>query len=80
MPERLRTSEILVGVNQVRKGVLNGKTRIVFIAEDCDPRVVAPLIEICEKKDIKLVSVKTMKKLGELCGIKVGAATAALLA
>lgn len=79
MPERLRTSKKLVGINQVKKGVINGKTRTVFIAEDCDSRVITPLLEICREKDIEAVPVKTMKLLGELCGIKVGAAAAALL-
>ncbi|NLL38291.1 MAG: 50S ribosomal protein L7ae-like protein [Clostridiales bacterium] len=80
MPERLRTSEKLVGINQAKKAVLNDKTRTVFIAEDCEARVVAPLLDICQNKAVEIVNVKTMKQLGELCGIQVGAAAAALLA
>ena len=79
MPERLKYSQKLVGVNQVRKAVLRGTTKTVFIAEDAEQRLIAPILEICENIEIQIVWVHTMKQLGKACGIKVGAAAAALI-
>ena len=35
------------------------------------------IISACEGKEIEIVEVDTMKKLGEMSGIEIGAATAA---
>lgn len=79
MPERLKTSDRLVGVKQVQKAVLSGKTRVVFIAEDAGQKVIAPILDICGEKGVQVVYVPTKKRLGELCGIEVGASAAAVL-
>lgn len=79
MPSRLKTGEKLVGVNQVRKAVLNKKAQAVFIAEDAERRVLAPILDICNTTGVEIIRVPTMKQLGNACGIEVGASVAALL-
>jgi large subunit ribosomal protein L7A len=79
MLSRLKTGEKLVGVNQARKAVIKGTAKAVFIAEDAERRIVLPIRELCESSNIEVIPVSTMKKLGEACGIEVGAAVAVLL-
>ena len=43
------------------------------------PTLREPLVEQCRDAGVELVEIATMKELGRLCGIHVGAACAALL-
>ena len=79
MPERLHTDRKLIGTKQVLKALKAGRVAAVYVADDADPILREPLIEQCRSADVELVEVATMKELGRLCGIHVGAACAALL-
>ena len=79
MLSRLKTGDKLVGVNQVRKAVIKGTAKAVFIAEDSERRIVISIRELCESNDVEIIPVSTMKELGKACGIDVGAAAAVLL-
>lgn len=68
-----------IGTKQTLKAIDKEQTCLVFIAEDAEEHVVSDLKELCLKKGIKVVSIKTMKELGDACGIQVGAASAAIL-
>jgi large subunit ribosomal protein L7A len=67
-----------VGAKQTHKLIENGQAQVVYIAKDAEERV-TPLLRICEEKGLEVVYVDSMKELGKACGIKVGAATAAIL-
>jgi large subunit ribosomal protein L7A len=67
----------VVGAKQTLKAVLNCKVAQVYIAKDAEEHVVKKIKEVCEEKGIKIVYIDTMKELGRICGIDVGAATAA---
>lgn len=69
----------VVGAKQTIKAIKSGQAKIVYIAEDAEAKVTAPIIEACKQHNVELVFVDTMKKLGSLCGIDVGAATACIL-
>ena len=69
--------KIVVGVKQLRKALLNGHARCVFLAENADPQLTEPLACQCEEKKIPITWVPTMADLGRACGIEVGAAAAA---
>ena len=77
--ETLRDAQRVIGIKQVMKSVNKAKTECVFIAEDADERVIAPLMELCQTNGIKVVKVSTMAELGKACVIEVGAAAAAIL-
>ena len=53
--------------------------RSVLIAQDAEERIVAPLVELCERSSVAVTYVDSMKELGSACGIDVGAAVVALL-
>ena len=52
---------------------------VVFVANDAESRVTAPVLELAERQAIEIVRVETMTDLGQHCGIDVGTACAAQL-
>lgn len=79
MLEDLKHCKKTVGVKQSVKAVENGTASSVFIAKDCEPRVVRGIIELCERNSLPVTYVDSMKQLGKACGIEVGAAVACIL-
>lgn len=77
--ETLRGSQRVIGIKQVMKVVSKAMADCVFVAEDADERVVAPLLELCQTNGMKVVKVPSMAELGKACAIEVGAAAAAIL-
>ena len=41
-----------VGVKQVIKAVENGEVSTVYVGDDAEPHVIAPLLKLCEEKNI----------------------------
>lgn len=78
MINRLSGNKV-VGVKQTVKAVRNGKAKTVYVAEDADEKFIQPIIQLAQENSIEVVSVASMKELGKLCGIDVGAATCAVL-
>lgn len=74
MPEKR-----IVGAKQTLKAIKNGTAKIVYIARDAEPKVINPIIEISIQKNVEVIYLDSMEKLGNLCGIDVGAATACLV-
>ena len=74
MPEKR-----IVGAKQTLKAIKTGTAKIVYIAQDAEPKVINPIIEVSNQKNIEIVYLESMEKLGTLCGIDVGAATACLI-
>lgn len=79
MPD-LKGKELLVGSKQLRKALKNGAVSAVFLAQNADPSITEPLAEQCKACGIPYTWVRTMKELGENCGIDVGTAAAAIRA
>lgn len=75
----LSGKRIVVGTKQLKKAVLSGSAKDVFLAENADPAVTQPLAELCEQQNIHITWVHSMAGLGRACGIEVGAAAAAAL-
>ena len=71
--------KIVVGTKQLKKALLNGRAKYVFLAENADPAVTDPIEEMCREKDIHITWVPSMSELGRACGIEVGAAAAAVI-
>ncbi len=69
----------VVGTKQTLKALEQGKAVRVFIASDADEKVIKPVLLKCRENNVELEYIETMLKLGKLFGIKVKAATAALL-
>ncbi len=79
MLEELKNGQRLVGAKQVSRALKNGQVRCVFLAEDADPKVTQSLELLCTQMSVPVERVATMSRLGELCGIAVGSAVAALV-
>ena len=69
----------VVGAKQLRKALQNGQARLVYLAQDADPAITAPLEQRCQTEQIPFVWIPTMRELGSACGIEVGAAAAAAI-
>ena len=68
---------IVVGYKQLRKALLAGRARHVFLAQDADPGLTEPIEALCREHSVQYTWVPTMTQLGSACGIEVGAAAAA---
>jgi|UniRef100_A0A7J2U529 large subunit ribosomal protein L7Ae len=72
--------KIRKGTNEVTKGVERGLCKLVLVAEDVDPpEVVAHLPLLCEEKKVPYLYVPSKKRLGEMAGIEVAAASACIV-
>ena len=74
-----KKNHMVVGAKQLRKAVLGGRAKLVYLAEDADPAVTEPVEMLCQKHHIPVTWVPHMANLGRACGIEVGAAAAAVL-
>ena len=72
----LAGSKLLVGAKQLKKGLLAGTVKTVYLAQNADPNVTEPIAELCARANIQPVWVRTKAELGQICGIEVGAAAA----
>jgi large subunit ribosomal protein L7A len=77
--ESLKTAKKAVGLKQCIKAVENGKAKRVFIAKDADAAIIEPLKLLCDKNKLSVIYVDSMKTLGKVCGIDVGASAACTL-
>lgn len=75
----LRNAKVAIGAKQTRKAIEADLAKEVYIAKDAESHVVDKIIGLCNEKAINIVYIDTMKELGELCGIDVGAASIAVL-
>ena len=74
-----RHEKVVVGSKQLKKALLNGRAKYVFLAENADPAVTDPIAELCGRSNIQITWVRSMSELGQACGIEVGAAAAAVI-
>lgn len=75
------TNHKVIGVKQTiktLKGLCGDEKIIVYVADDAENSILFPLLKVAEERNIEVQRVATMKELGELCGIDVGAAAALL--
>ena len=79
MLEELKQGNTVVGIKQLRRALDGGKVKKVFLAEDADPILIAPVAQLCAEIGVECEAVQTMRALGAACGISVGAAAAAIL-
>jgi large subunit ribosomal protein L7A len=75
----LKDAKKAVGAKQAAKAVEKGQASLVFLAEDADSRVIAPLREACARAGVRVEMAPSMGDLGKACGIEVGAAAVAVI-
>lgn len=79
MLEQLKVSKKVIGAKQVTRALKAGQVTQLFVAQNADPRVIEPIVQLCREESIPIEEVDTMSRLGALCGIAVGSAVAAIV-
>jgi len=67
-----------IGTKQTVKAIRAGIVTEIIIAQDAEERFIIPVKEEAELHNILLTYVDSRKRLGEICGIDVGAAVVAI--
>ena len=70
---------LIVGVKQAVKAVKENRAAKIFLANDCESRISAPLEQAALAGETDIFYIDTMKELGTMCGIDVGASCAVVL-
>ncbi len=73
------SKRVVVGAKQLKKAILNGTAREVYLAANADPAITGALEELCGQHGIPYSWVRSMSELGRACRIEVGAAAAAVV-
>ena len=71
--------KIVVGLKQLRKALLKGLVRDVYLAKDADPAITEPALELSLQCGARVSWCASMADLGKACGIDVKASAAAVL-
>jgi len=75
----LQEGKKVIGTKQVKKAIIKGQTKKVYLADDAEPHIINALRILCQQHQIEIEEVNQMEELGNACGIEVGAAAVALL-
>ena len=79
MLSELASGSKVTGLKQTKRAVLDGSAVKVYIAEDAEMRLRRELVQIWSEHSVPVVDIVSMQVLGQACGIKIGASSAALL-
>ncbi|MBU8880249.1 50S ribosomal protein L7ae-like protein [Bacillus sp. FJAT-29790] len=74
----LQAKGFIIGTKQTVKALKLGTIKEVVIARDADQKVIAKVADTAAEVNVPVVYVDSMKKLGKVCGIEVGAAAVAI--
>lgn len=71
----------VVGTKQTIKSLEKHSEHVdkVYIARDAEEHVIYPIQQLAQAKHVEIVYIDSMHELGQMCGIKVKAAVAAIL-
>lgn len=75
----LQDGKKVIGTKQVKKAVIKGLAKKVYLADDAEPHIIGPLQDLCRQYKVEIEEVNKMEQLGNACGIEVGSAAVALL-
>ena len=73
-----QAKKTIIGTKQTVKAIRAGIVTEVIIAQDAEERIIAPVMEEAALHSIQVTYVDSKRKLGNACGIQVGAAVVAI--
>ena len=73
-----QAKKTIIGTKQTVKAIRAGIVIEIIIAQDAEERIIAPVMEEAKLHDIQVTYVNSRDKLGNACGIQVGAAVVAI--
>ena len=68
-----------VGYKETMKAVNNKIAQKVYIADDCDDKIKNAVLDALNSLNIEVYHISSMKELGRLCDIGIGASCAVIL-
>ncbi|SHJ84687.1 large subunit ribosomal protein L7A [Dethiosulfatibacter aminovorans DSM 17477] len=74
-----KLNRLIIGKKQTERSLQKNEVECIYIAKDADEDVVVDIIRVGNEKNIEIIYVENMKKLGEICNIDVNAAVAAVI-
>ncbi|WAA12387.1 50S ribosomal protein L7ae-like protein [Fervidibacillus halotolerans] len=74
-----QAEEIIVGTKQTVKALKSDLVKEVIVALDADEIIRNKVIEAAQEKQVPILYVDSMAKLGKACGIDVKAASVAII-
>lgn len=78
MVDRLVGKKV-IGIKQSTKMIKSGLGKTLYVAKDAEEQLTRPVIDLADTMNLEIVYINTMKELGKLCGIDVGAAVTLLV-
>ena len=70
---------LMVGYKQTIRAINDGQASKVFLAEECEDKIRLAVENAAAAHDTGVFYVRTMRELGSMCGIEVGASCAVVL-
>ena len=68
-----------MGIKQSTKSLKSREGKTLYVAKDAQAELIKPVVDLANVMNVEIQYVDTMKELGKLCGIDVGAAVALIL-
>ena len=78
MIDRLQGVKV-IGIKQCKKAINNGEGKILYVAQDVDMKLLESLLELAKQNSIEVRFIDSMRILGKMCGIDVGASATIIL-
>ena len=78
MLERLKNADKVVGTRRLLRAILAGEIEEAYVARDADLFIYRQVRDACNKMNVRMVEVDSMKLLGEACGVEVKTASAGI--
>ncbi|HWL12622.1 MAG TPA: 50S ribosomal protein L7ae-like protein [Ureibacillus sp.] len=75
----IQANNFVVGTKQTVKALKSGRVTEIIVAKDADPVIIGKVIEAAEEVNVPYILVESMMRLGQSCGIEVGAAAVAII-
>ena len=69
--EKLKNADKIVGTRRLLRALAAGEVSEAYLAMDADLFIARQVREACEKANVRLTEVGSMKELGQACGIEV---------
>ena len=69
----------VVGTKQVLRGIDEGTLRCVVVASDADEFITSRVKAEADARNVAVIECPSKQELGELCGVKIGAACAGVV-
>ena len=61
----------VIGIEQRTKLLKSNEGKVLYVAKDANAKLISPIIQLAQEKNIDMVEISTMKELGKISGIDV---------